>query len=285
MAQTIGNPGSWLFQKLGLAGSHASKAGSRIGSDEDMAPPKVHELTTEDIRLSLRAGWEDFKACRTDVMFIVLLYPVIGLVLLGMGLQREMLPLLFPLVAGFALLGPVAAVGVYEISRRREAGEEVSWLSALGVVERPRFGAILLMGIYLAAIFVAWMIVASWIYSLTMGPAAPASMGAFVADALGTGGGWMMIFLGCLVGFVFAVVVLAVSVVSFPLLLDRPVGVPVAVTTSMQVMRKNPGVVLSWGAVVAAGLVLGSLPLLLGLVIVLPVLGHATWHLYRRAIG
>lgn len=284
MARTIGNPGSWLFQGLGRAGRHVGKTSARIGSEDGLTPPEVRDLTMEDIRIALRAGWVDFQACRTDVMFLVLLYPVIGLVLLGMGLQREMLPLLFPLVAGFALLGPVAAVGIYEISRRREAGEEVSWLSALGVVERPRFGAILLMGLYLAAVFVAWMAVAAWIYSVTLGPEAPASMGAFIAEALGTGAGWTMILVGCGVGFVFAAVVLAVSVVSFPLLLDRAVGLPVAVTTSLRVTRRNPGVVLAWGAVVATGLVLGSIPLLLGLVIVLPVLGHATWHLYRRAV-
>ncbi len=284
MAKTIGNPGTWLAGALGFAGRHAAESTQRLGGDEDIAPPQTRKLTTDDLRAALSAGWTDFQACRTDVMFIVLLYPVIGLVLALAALNMNLIPLIFPLIAGFALLGPISAVGVYEISRRREAGEEVGLFSALKVVERPRFASIVVLGIYLATVFCLWMVVAGHLYGATLGPDAPTSVGAFLNDALTTGAGLTMIILGCALGFVFALTVLATSVVAFPLLLDRRVGLPVAVLTSIRVTRENPRVILTWGAIVTTGLVIGSLPFLLGLVVVLPVLGHATWHLYRRAV-
>lgn len=282
MPQTIGNPGTWLAGAFGLAGRHAADSAQALGS-EDTTPPRTRHLTNQDLRDALSAGWRDFQQCRTDVMFLVLLYPVIGIVLALAALNMDLVPLIFPLIAGFALLGPVTAVGVYEISRRREQGEEIGWLGALKVVESPRFASILVMGIYLAAIFCLWLVVAGHLYGATLGPEAPVSIGAFLGD-LASGPGLAMIVLGCAIGGVFALAVLATSVVSFPLLLDRAVGLPVAVLTSVRVTRENPRVILTWGGIVTVGLVLGSIPALIGLVIVLPVLGHATWHLYRRAV-
>ncbi|KHQ53225.1 DUF2189 domain-containing protein [Mameliella alba] len=283
MPQTIGNPGTWLASAFGLAGRHAADSAQALGS-EDTTPPRTRQLTNQDLREALYAGWHDFQQCRTDVMFLVLLYPVIGIVLALAALNMDLVPLIFPLIAGFALLGPVSAVGVYEISRRREQGEEIGWLGALKVVESPRFASILVMGIYLAVIFCLWLVVAGHLYGATLGPEAPASIGTFLGG-LATGPGLVMIVLGCAIGGVFALAVLATSVVSFPLLLDRAVGLPVAVLTSIRVTRENPRVILTWGAIVTLGLVLGSIPALIGLVIVLPVLGHATWHLYRRAVA
>lgn len=283
MAKTIGNPLSWTAQSLGRAGSHVATGTQRLGS-ETQAPPDIRKLTAQDLGLALRAGWEDFKACRSDVMFIALMYPVIGLLLIGMATRMELVPLMFPLIMGFALIGPVAAVGVYELSRMREEGRPVHWYSAFRVVERPRFGAILMFGLYLAALLVAWMLAAGMLHDLIMGPGIPASIGAFLASVLGTADGWFLIIIGCGVGALFAVAVLAVSVVTVPLLMDRATGLPVAITTSVRVTRENPRVILGWGVIVGAALVAGAIPFLLGLVVALPVLGHATWHLYRRAV-
>jgi uncharacterized membrane protein len=284
MPETIGNPLSWTARILGRSGSHIAASARELGARETQADPKVQTLTTDDIRAALRAGWQDFTAARSDVMFIVLVYPVIGLVLFGLGLRLSLIPLLFPLIAGFAILGPVAAVGLYEISRRRETGAAPQWSDAFKVLQSPSFGAVLVMGFYLAALFVVWMLVAATIYAAFLGDMPPASLGTFLSTVLTTPAGWGMIVIGCAVGFVFALAALAISVVSFPLLLDRHVGVPKAIATSVEVLRRNPRVVLTWGVIVTLGMILGALPLLLGMIITLPVLGHATWHLYRRAI-
>jgi uncharacterized membrane protein len=284
MVKTIGNPLSWTAQRIGGAAGHLERSVESLGGE---APDDVHvrRLYMEDLREALQKGLADFAAARADVMFVVLLYPVIGLVLMGFAMNLALLPLLFPLVAGFALVGPLAAVGLYEISRRRELGEPVRWAAALGVIAAPRFGAIVVLGLYLVALFLLWLMAASWIYSVTLGPAPPVSASAFLRDVLTTGAGWTMIVVGTAIGFGFALLVLAMSVVSFPMLLDRNVGVPTAVTTSVRVFRKNPRVILAWGLIVVAGLVLGSLPAFVGLMLVLPVLGHATWHLYRQAVA
>jgi uncharacterized membrane protein len=170
------------------------------------------------------------------------------------------------------------------MSRRREQGVEITWADAFGVVSAPAFGAILVLGLILLAIFLVWLAAAWAIWSMTLGPVPPVSLGAFTHQVLTTSAGWAMIIVGVGVGFLFALLVLAISVVSFPLLLDRDVGLRTAVATSVRAVLINPGPMAAWGLIVAGGLVLGSIPVLLGLIIVMPVLGHATWHLYRKVV-
>lgn len=284
MAKTIGNPISWAARSLGATGNHVTESVSRIGSSEAEKLPRVQTLTLQDLHACLRAGYADFLETRTDAVFIVLVYPIAGILLFGIAMNLDLVPLLAPLVAGFALIGPVAAVGLYEISRKRELSDEVHWLDAVGVFRSPSFGAILALGFYLVMLLLIWLMVAQSIYVHTIGPEPPASFSAFAKQVFTTGAGWMMIVSGTAAGFLFALCALAVSVVSFPLLLDRKVGLPVAVVTSVRVLRHNPRVILTWGFIVAALLVIGAIPMLLGLIVVMPVLGHATWHLYRRAI-
>lgn len=248
------------------------------------AVPAVRRIGLADLRYALTRGWEDFGSRRTDVVFLCLIYPVAGIVLAWLAAGHRMLPLVFPLASGFALVGPLAAVGLIEMSRRREQGGSTSWADAFGVLRSPAIGSIALLGVVLVELFLLWMLAAQAIYDLTLGPEPPASARAFLSAVFTTGAGWGMIALGIGVGFLFAAVVLAISVVSFPLLLDRNVGLDTAVGASVRAVLANPGTMALWGLIVAVGLVLGSVPFLLGLAVVLPVLGHATWHLYRRVL-
>ncbi len=286
MVKTIGNPLSWGAHAVGGAAGHVAESVEHIGLHDStpVTPEQINTLTMDDLRDALRKGIEDLGAARSDVLFLALIYPIIGLVLMGFGLNMEMLPLLFPLMAGFALLGPIAAIGLYEISRRRELGLPYKWGDAVNLISAPSFGAIVVLGLYLLGIFVVWMLAAAAIYEGTLGGSPPASLMVFAEQTFNTGAGWAMIAIGVIVGFFFAMLVLATSVVSFPLLLHRDVGVLNAIVTSVNVFRKNPRVILTWGLIVAVGLVLGSIPALIGLIVVMPLLGHATWHLYRRAI-
>ena len=285
---TIRNPIEWSVDRLQRATRHAGSVGRSLRGAEAGARsqrPVVRRIRTADLRDALRKGFADFGACRTDVVFLCLVYPVVGLVLSRFAFHYDLLPLLFPVASGFALLGPVAAVGLYEMSRRREQGGKASWADAFGAIRSPSFGAIVALGLVLLAIFLLWLLAAQGLYALTLGPEPPASVGGFVRDVFTTAAGWAMIVAGMAVGFAFAVLVLSISVVSFPLLLDRDVGLGTAVSTSVRVVAANPGPLALWGLVVAGGLAIGSVPLFLGLMIVMPVLGHATWHLYRKTVA
>ena len=282
MPKTIGNPLSWTMGALGSAAGYASVVAA---SPRETAPPVVRKLAMADLRTALRKGWEDLAAMRSDVMFACMLYPLMGAVLLALAAQGNLTHLLFPVLSGFALVGPVAGLGLYELSRRREAGVEVSWASMFDVLRSPRFPRIVMLALFNGVIFMAWLLIADAIHAATLGPERPASLMALLTAAVTTPAGWVMTLVGGAVGFLLAVAVLAVSVVSFPLLLDRDVSLPVAVTTSVRVARENPRVIAVWGLIVALGLAIGILPFLLGLVVILPVLGHATWHLYRAAVA
>ncbi len=284
----IRNPVEWVWDLL-KATSVAAEATFRSvrGTDEarHAAPPAVRRIVVADLRDVLASGLSDFGAYRTDVIFLCLIYPLIGLILMWVAFDYRLLPLAFPLASGFALVGPIAAAGLYEMSRRREQGLETSWADAFGVVRSPAFGAIMVLGLALVVIFLFWLLVAYGIYYVTLGPEPPASIETFIGDVLTTGAGWTMIVVGMGVGFLFALLVLSISVVSFPLLLDRDVGLYTAVWTSIRAVAANPAPMAAWGLIVAGGLVLGSLPFLVGLGIVMPVLGHATWHLYRKVVS
>ncbi|MCP9626886.1 DUF2189 domain-containing protein [Rhodopseudomonas palustris] len=248
------------------------------------AEPMVHRLAFADLHDALRRGWEDFKAVPSHAIMLCVIYPVLGLALARLVLGYSVLPLLFPLAAGFALIGPFAALGLYELSRRREAGEDISAWHAFDVMRSPSFGAMLGLGAILLAVFVVWIATAQAIYVSAFGYAPAAAIPDFLARVLTTPEGWMLIVVGCGVGLLFAIAALCVSVVSFPMMLDRQAGIAEAIATSLRVTARNLLQIAAWGLIVAALLVLGSLPAFLGLAVVIPLLGHASWHLYRRAV-
>jgi uncharacterized membrane protein len=245
----------------------------------------VRKITPEDLGDALRRGIADVGAFRDDILFIGVIYPLAGLLLAALFANDDLLPMIFPLASGFALLGPVAAIGLYEMSRRREKGDHVTWLSAFGVLKSPAVESILGLGAILLALFFVWLGVAWQIYLATLGGAKPQTISAFEESVFTTAGGWSMIAAGFGVGFLFAAVAFVISAVSFPLLLDRDVTIRAAVGASFRVVRENFAVMALWGLIVAVSLALGSLPGLVGLIFVVPMLGHATWHLYRKLIA
>jgi len=255
-----------------------------VGASESPASPIVRAVTPADLAHSLGRGVDDFTAMPSHAVFLCVIYPLLGLLLIGLTLGYSMLPLAFPIAAGFALIGPLAAIGLYELSRRREAGLDSSSSHAFDVLHSQSLGAIVALGFLLMAIFLLWLVVAEAIYIANFGYAPPTSIGQFARDVFTTRAGWTLIVVGTGTGFLFAVAALSIGAVSFPLLLDRDVGAAVAVLTSIRVVVKNPVTMGLWGFIVAALLVVGSIPFFLGLTVVMPVLGHATWHLYRRAV-
>lgn len=255
------------------------------GAQEAPARITIRTIDVRDLREALSRGLDDFMAMPSHLAFIGLAYPLIGICLAAFTFSRNALPLLYPLATGFALVGPFAAIGLYEISRRRERGLETSWSDAFNVLRSPAIPSILTVGLLLMVIFVAWLATARMLYESLFGVLAPDSYAGFLSEILTSRQGWTLILVGNVLGLVFAVVVLSVSVVSFPLLLDRDVGAAVALQTSVRAVAANPGPMALWGAIVAVALLIGSLPLFVGLAVVVPILGHATWHLYRRVIA
>ena len=255
-----------------------------LGAGAAPARIEVRRIGIADLKDALRKGFDDFLVMPTHAMFLCIVYPILGLLLARLALGYSVLPLLYPIATGFALVGPFAALGLYELSRRREAGLPMSVTNAFDVLESSSIGAIAALSLLLLAVFGTWVMVANEIYIANFGYAPSESIESFIRDVFTTRAGWNLIIFGNLVGFCFAVVVLTIGVVSFPLLLDRDVGAAVALLTSIRAVVQNPLIMALWGFIVAALLLIGTLPFFLGLTVVMPVLGHATWHLYRKVV-
>ena len=257
---------------------------SSVHGDRVIETPEIRRISTSDIRAVLSRGLDDFRAKPSHLFFLGLIYPVGGLILVQFALNQALLPLLFPLVSGFALMGPFVALGLYDISRRREQGLEIKWTHAIPVMGAPRSGGLLALGAFMAVFFAIWLVVAHILFLETVGLDVPEGVIPFFQMILTTADGLRLIVLGHLIGLAFAAVVLATTVVAFPLMLDRPVGPVAAVVASMKAVAKNPKELGLWGLLVAASVIVGTLALFVGLAIIMPILGHASWHLYRKLI-
>jgi uncharacterized membrane protein len=246
--------------------------------------PKARTIVMDDLKEALARGIDDFWAMPTHVIFLSGIYPVLGIILARVSFGYGLLPLLFPLAAGFALVAPFAATGLCELSRRRQQHLDFSWWHSFAVVKSPSFGSILALAALLMAIFLIWLEVAWALYTANFGSLETFSIADFVRQLFTTGPGWRLIIEGNAAGFLFAAAVLMITFVSFPLLLDRKASAAVAVLTSIRVVLRNPLPAAAWGSIIAAALAVASLPFFIGLAIVMPVLGHTSWHLYRRAV-
>jgi cytochrome c oxidase subunit 2 len=293
MPETIRNPVEWLSDEVrevakgvGLAGRSVRRTSTHLISPR----LAINRIAVGDLKDVLVKGFDDFGAYRTDIIFLIVIYPIISLVIIAASFNYELIPLLFPLASGSVIMGPFVGVFLYEMSRRRELNFERhhednhSWANALSVIRSRNFGAIMLLGLILVGLYLVWLGVAWWLYRAISGPQPLYSVGKFVQDLFLSEAGWWLIGLGCGLGFVFAATVLVITNVAFPLLLDRDVGLATAVTTSIRAAAANPVPIAAWGLIVGGGLVIGAIPLFIGLVVVMPVLCHATWHLYRKLV-
>ena len=290
IAMTIRNPIEWSGAQFASAAHAVEAVGRSIDHMREVAhspAPAIRRIASRDVWQSLRQGFSDFQAYRSDVIFLCATYAIIGVVMARLAFGSDLLPLLFPLASGFAIIGPLAAVGLYEMSRRREQGAQVGWANAFDVLKAPAIGGIAALGLMLVALFLVWLVAAWAIYQATLGPVLPPAPApdVFAEAVLFTPPGHAMIALGMGVGFLFALLAMMLSVVSFPLLLDRDAGLDTAIATSFRAVLANPGPMALWGLVVASLLLAGSLVMFVGLMVVVPVLGHATWHLYRKLVA
>ncbi len=279
---TIRNPAVWTWDQIKIAAITVEEAGH--GPRTLPRSLAIQRIGLADIRYALAHGIEDFNADPTHYLFLCALYPLVGLVAARLISGTALIPLLFPLVSGFALIGPLAAVGIYEMSRRREAGIAVSWTDAFQVFRSPAIWEIVKLAVLFAALFIVWVLVADLLYRATLANMATDSFGEFLHAVFTTGPGWALLIVGNGLGFLFALTALVLGLVSFQAVIDHHVPAEIAIRTSIAAARSNPGTVAIWGLTVAAILLVGSIPLLLGLAVALPVLSHASWHLYRRLV-
>lgn len=252
------------------------------------APPAVRKIGLRDITEAIHAGIEDFSAKPTHLYFLGVIYPLMTLGAFLMVFNYDLLPLAFPVISGSLLIGPFLTIAMCEISRKREHGEDISHSNAGNFLRNPAAREILILGGVLLALFFFWLTTAATIYDMTLGDpwriVAPSSAQDLMTQLFSTPRGWALIAIGNAVGLFFAVTALCISVVSFPLLLDRHVGIGTAIMTSVRAVQANPIILALWGFLVALVLLIGAIPFLVGLAVCVPVLGHATWHLYRRLV-
>ncbi|MBJ3786666.1 DUF2189 domain-containing protein [Devosia sediminis] len=254
------------------------------GAGDKLDMPVIHQITIADLGDVLRRGAADFWAKPSHYVLLMLIYPIIGIVLTVWMNGWHAWTLLYPLIGGFALIGPIAALPLYEVSRRRELGEEPGWADAFSVLRSPAIGSILAVGAMLFVLFTLWMASAQALYETLFGFSPPRTLMGLVNQVVNDPGGITLLAIGTGLGALFALVVLCTTVIAFPLLVDRDVGAYVAVETSFRAVLYNRVPLFLWGVIVGAAVFLASLPVFIGLAVVLPILGHATWHLYRKLV-
>lgn len=259
----------------------------------DLALPAIRRIRSADLNWALAQGWRDFRDLRGDIVFLPLVYPLAGFFALVLAVNASFVPMVFPAVAGLSILGPAVSAGFYELARRHDQGLDLTWTHFFDPLRRPRRRSLLLLTLGLVILFSLWLTAAFLLYRATIAAGYHATVDAggdlgvraFVHALFGTTAGWTMIVVGNLIGFAFAAATLVLTFVSFPMVVDGRGDALAAVLTSVRAARFNPSVTAEWGIRVAVLLAIGCVPLFLGLPIVLPVLGYATWRLYTRVVG
>ena len=244
------------------------------------AMPIAEDLRLADLGTSVLAGWRDFRAKPLFGIFLSGIFVILALLMFGALDKRGDLVWLIPAMAGFPILAPFAAAGLYEVSRRLENGEPLTWKPVLLAVRGRGDDQLPVLGIIAFVFFAFWVIIAHTIFGVFLGQS---GLGADPIAALTSGPGLAMLSVGGFAGAILAFVFFSMTVISMPLLVDREADFISAIIVSFRVVRANMAVMLVWALLVALMVFAAMLPLFVGLLVVLPILGHATWHLYRRA--
>lgn len=248
------------------------------------AAPEILTVETSDLAHALRRGWQDFLAAPLYGLFFASVYVAGGWLMIWALSTKGQIWWTLPASAGFPILGPFIACGLYEVSRRLETGEPLDWAGVLKVVVRQKDRQIPSIAAVIVVFFLFWNFLAHMIFALFLGNATMTNVSSSLA-VFTTSQGLAMLAVGTFIGAVFSTVLYSLTVVALPMLLDRDVDFVTAMLTSFDLVRTSPVVMLGWGAFVAVALFLGMAPWFLGLFVVMPVLGHASWHLYRRTIA
>ncbi len=248
-------------------------------------PPKIGRVGFDDIAAALRAGWRDFTRAPAFGLFFAAFFVAGGIVIyLQLGFIDQSYWII-PAALGFPLLAPFLAVGLYEISRRIEMGEALDWGGVLGVILRQKDRQFPSMAVVIIMIFLFWLFIAHMIFALFLGLMPMTNILSNWQDTILTPNGLTMLAVGSVVGSILAFLLFALTVASLPLLLDRELDFITAMIASFQLVLANPVPMVTWGLIIAVLMLGALLPFFMGLFIVLPVLGHATWHLYRRSMS
>lgn len=254
------------------------------GATGTIIRPAIRQIAISDVFAAIREGYEDFREKPSHYAFVALIYPIAGALLIGWNAGVELLPMVYPLVTGFALLGPLLALGLMEISRRRELGQPADWSNVLDLARSPSLPSLLMMSVYLLTLFMVWLVVSRGLYLSLIGDYPSPGVFAFASGIFDHPNAVAFLFWSNAFGFGLALIALVISLVAFPMLLDRDCGAAAAVATSVRASLANPVPVAVWGLTVAGLLAIGMATLMVGLIVIVPVLGHATWHFYRRLV-
>ena len=245
----------------------------------------VRRIQPDDVIDAIRKGFKDFHESRTDILFLCFVYPIIGLIATAGVSSAGYAQMAVPLVSGFVLVGPALAIGLYELSRRHERGLSTKWSDMFSVLRSRAIHSIIGLAWILVLFWMTWVAATYFLYRDFVGDQMQTSIVHATLNVLETKDGLLASAFSLLIGAVLATLALAISVVSFPLMLDLEVELRLAVLTSINVVRRNPIAIAMWGLLVVGGLIMGFTFMIVGLVVVLPILGHGTWHLYRKLIA
>ncbi|WP_428686578.1 DUF2189 domain-containing protein [Roseibium sp.] len=246
--------------------------------------PKVNTITANDVIDALAAGLSDFRKAPGYGLAIGAFFAIGGLFVILSAAALDLTYLSYPAAAGFVLLGPFAAVGLYEVSRRLEKGDTLSWSEILKTMWAQKSRELSWMAFVVLFIQIMWMYQVRLLLALFLGFRSFASFDEFLSEVISTPEGLMFLAVGHVVGAVLSLILFSLTVVSFPLLLEDDRDFITAMITSVRSVVASPVPMIGWAFVVTAVLVVSMIPAFLGLIATLPILGHTTWHLYRKCV-